>query len=137
MDGNLVLNLTAKNWVETCSPSDENIALKGQVYCDQSPIGSQDFSAKLAACKNIDQLCAFLQRLNGFYAWVEQSAGQVLAAVDHIRSCPLFYGLANRQFYLSDDAEWIRQQVGDREMDPVAREEFQPVGYVTGADTLF
>jgi asparagine synthase (glutamine-hydrolysing) len=91
----------------------------------------------LAACNTSEQLIAFLPRLNGFYAWVEQSPGQIRAAVDHIRSRPLFYGLTEGRFYLSDDAEWVRQQVGDREMDPVAREEFQLAGYVTGADTLF
>jgi asparagine synthase (glutamine-hydrolysing) len=57
--------------------------------------------------------------------------------VDRIRSIPLFYGKADGQVYLSDDAEWVRQQVGDKEMDPVARDEFQLAGYVTGQDTLF
>lgn len=38
---------------------------------------------------------------------------------------------------ISDNAEWVRQRVGDQTIDPVAREEFQLVGYVTGQDTLF
>ncbi len=109
----------------------------GQAYLDQLQIDIHRFASELAACKTPDQLTGVLPPLNGFYAWMEQSADQVRAAVDHIRSRPLFYGLANGQFYLSDDAEWVRRQVGDREMDPVAREEFQLAGYVTGADTLF
>lgn len=49
----------------------------------------------------------------------------------------MFYGEVEGSFYLSDDAEWVRQKVGDLEMDPVAKEEFELAGYVTGQDTLY
>ena len=78
-----------------------------------------------------------LHALNGFFAVVALGENILFAAVDRIRSIPLFYGRFNNQLFLSDDAEWVRTQVGDKEMDPVAREEFQLAGYVTGQDTLF
>lgn len=78
-----------------------------------------------------------LLSLNGFYSCVQKSNDCLCAVVDHIRSRPLFYATHQGNFYLSDNAEWVRQQVGDYEMDPIAREEFQLAGYVTGSDTLF
>ena len=131
------LNLAGSGWTTATTAADYRFALKGQAYLDQTPVKAETLATRLSDALRPEQLTALLPRLNGFYALVEQSAGQVRAAVDHIRSRPLFYGLANEQFYLSDAAEWVRQQVGDREMDPVAREEFQLAGYVTGADTLF
>lgn len=133
----LTLNLGATGWSAT--PVDQAVvtALKGQTYLDQRPIAVHELNIELSKCATSDQLAAFLQRLNGFYAWVEQTATQVRAAVDHIRSRPLFYGMREGHLYLSDDAEWVRQQVGDQEMDPIAREEFLLAGYVTGPDTLF
>ena len=134
---NFTLNLTGTGWTTNTPANAPSLSLKGQSYCDDGTIDAHELATKIAACKNTERLTAFLPRLNGFYAWVEQSAGQIRAAVDHIRSRPLFYGLAEGRFYLSDDAEWVRQQVDVCEMDPVAREEFQLAGYVTGADTLF
>lgn len=78
-----------------------------------------------------------LLELNGFFALVAEDGTSLVAAVDRVRSLPLFYGSVNGTLFLSDDAEWVRQQVGDAETDPVAREEFQLAGYVTGPDTLF
>ncbi len=74
---------------------------------------------------------------NGFYALIWQQCNVTYAAVDHVRSIPLFYGLKDQQFYLSDDADWVREKIGNIEMDPIAKEEFLLAGYVTGRDTLY
>lgn len=78
-----------------------------------------------------------ISKLNGFFSFIWQSETQVVAAVDRIRGFPLFYAENPDAIFISDNAEWVRQQVGDEEMDPVARDEFQLTGYVTGRDTLY
>jgi asparagine synthase (glutamine-hydrolysing) len=78
-----------------------------------------------------------LNHLNGYYALIKHNDQQLFAAVDRVRSIPIFYGQKGPDFFLSDSAEWVRQQVGDAEMGPLAREEFLLTGYVTGPDTLF
>lgn len=78
-----------------------------------------------------------LKRLNGFHAMVWVQEDRIIAAVDHVRSIPLFYAESDGKLYLSDDAEWVRQAVGDCVMDTVAQEEFRLAGYVTGPDTLY
>lgn len=81
--------------------------------------------------------CESLSTLNGFFALLWSSPDLVVAAVDRVRSIPLFYGSSQGRVFISDDAEWVRQRVGDVLMDPVAREEFRLAGYVTGSDTLY
>jgi asparagine synthase (glutamine-hydrolysing) len=131
------LNLTHRVWHEGSSGSNQRLSLKGRCYLDDKPTNAEALASFLDDAQTPDELETSLQRLNGFYSWVTQSDTKLSAGVDHVRSCPLFYGQANGQFYLSDDAEWVREQVGDHEMDPVAREEFQLTGYVTGNETLF
>ncbi len=74
---------------------------------------------------------------NGFFALAWQSGTQLVAAVDRVRSIPLFYGENSAGVFVSDDAEWVRLQIGDHAMDPIARDEFKLTGYVTGKDTLY
>lgn len=78
-----------------------------------------------------------ISMFNGFFSLVWRNDTQVVAAVDRIRGFPLFYAQSPDALFLSDDAEWVRQQIGDEAMDPVARDEFQLTGYVTGRDTLY
>lgn len=92
---------------------------------------------ELIQAKNIQSVSDALRLQNGFYALVWKNADTLYAAVDHIRSIPLFYALKDGAFYLSDDADWVRKQVGNTVMDEIAKEEFQLAGYVTGRDTLY
>ncbi|MBN1943219.1 MAG: hypothetical protein JW849_07990 [Phycisphaerae bacterium] len=78
-----------------------------------------------------------LPRVDGFFSLVYQQQDALWAAVDHVRSLPLFYGQKNGEFYLSDDANWVRQQIDDRTMDDLSVAEFLQATYVTGPDTLF
>lgn len=87
--------------------------------------------------ESLSALATAMVELNGFFSLVKCQSNQLLAAVDHIRSIPLFYGQKDNFFYLSDEAEWVRQRVGDVEMDPLFKDEFQLAGYVTGSDTLY
>lgn len=132
-----VLHLSGTGWAETPPEADHHCWLQGQTYLDGALIPVSGLANHLALATSPQSLAAHLQRLNGFYAWVTRTEGQVRAGVDHIRSRPLFYGQAQGCLYLADNAEWVRHQVGDTAMDPIAREEFQLAGYVTGPDTLF
>ncbi len=91
----------------------------------------------ISSCETEEQFIDRLKQLNGFYALIKHSGQKLFAAVDRVRSIPLFYGQKGNDFFLSDSAEWVREQVGNNEMDTLAREEFLLTGYVTGPDTLF
>jgi len=78
-----------------------------------------------------------LRDLNGCFALVARSDTDVIAAVDRMRSIPLFYGTHNGQWMISDEAETVRQFVHDSQCNDIARKEFLLTAYVTGRDTLF
>lgn len=84
-----------------------------------------------------EDLAQNLPELNGFYAFALKKGNRLIAAVDRIRSIPLFYGQKGDDFFMSDSADWVRSQVRDDKIDPIAKEEFLLCGYVTGPDTLF
>ena len=91
----------------------------------------------LQAADTLAQFSASLKSINGFYAVVKEQQNGLFAAVDHIRSIPLFYGQKEGHIFLSDNAEWVRKSIEDDEVDTLAKEEFQLTGYVTGEETLF
>ena len=77
-----------------------------------------------------------VRQLNGSYSVVVRAGDSVFAAVDRLRSMPLFYGARGGAFLLSDDAFWVRAQTGDASIDPVAEGEFLRTSYVFGRNTL-
>ena len=117
--------------------------LRGTVLFDDKFLRQDDLPAfqtktlTLIDNDNHVELKDFLNQLNGFFAIVIQRDNSIFAAVDRVRSMPLFYGQIDEQVFLSDDAEWVRQNVGDLELNLTAREEFLWAGYVTGSETLF
>lgn len=78
-----------------------------------------------------------IQALNGYYAIISQRDGQLFVAVDRVRSVPLFYAVKDGKFYLSDSAHWVCEQVGNKEMNQLARQELFLTEQVTGSETLF
>lgn len=89
-----------------------------------------------AGVQSAADFVALLQRLNGFFAVIRENGDEVYAAVDHTRSIPLFYGQKGDDAYISDDAHWVREHVGDEAFEELAETEFSLCGYVTGPDTL-
>jgi len=78
-----------------------------------------------------------LKEVGGFFAIVYQQDGSLWAATDRVRGFPLFYAQKGKDFYISDDAGWVRRQIGESVMDELAVAEFLQASYVTGRDTLF
>lgn len=131
----ICLNFTENTWHQAFSPKGY---VRGTAFFNDKCLKNTELLSHLPhiSVSNENWKDALLS-LNGFYFVVCCNEHGLIAAVDRIRSIPLFYGEAKGRIYLSDDAEWIRQQVGDVEMDLVARDEFQLAGYVTGQETLF
>lgn len=78
-----------------------------------------------------------LREANGCFAVFVETSSYVMAAVDRVRSIPLFYAEKDGELVLSDDIRAIQDVLGGpEEMDPIAREEFLRVGYTVGPTTL-
>ncbi len=109
----------------------------GKGFCQGKLYEDSEFHALVSSWSTKEDFIKGIQELNGFYMLISRQGGQLFAAVDRVRSIPLFYAQKAQEFYLSDCADWVREQVGNTELDPLAKEEFLLTGYVTGPDTLF
>lgn len=85
----------------------------------------------------VENLCHQLNESRGNFSLIWSDNGKLFAAVDHIRSIPLFYSIKQGILYISDEAEWVRREVGSLDRDKIATEEFLLSGIVTGGDTLY
>ena len=77
-----------------------------------------------------------LRGFNGSFAFVIETREGLLCVVDRIRSIPLFYTKTDAQFIISDDADYIRDQVNPLFNKKIGAE-FLVTGYVTGHESLF
>lgn len=112
------------------------MSLNGQIFVDNEIIDYEQIVNKIVKKEESD-LEKYLDEANGFYSVIVQDATTLIAVVDIVSSIPLFYSLSQGKFYISDDAEWVRKQVGNTIFDSIPKEEFQLTGFVTGKETLF
>jgi len=91
----------------------------------------------VSAEERVSILKDLIPRLNGCWALVYEADSDVLAAVDRLRSIPLFYAVENSKFFLSDNAKEVLKCLNNAELDDICAAEFLVTGYVTGKDTLY
>jgi len=122
----LSLLLTDKRW----SHDGQGLWTRGVIFRDTSLLKDASIESSMSDSYH------WLTRLNGFFSIVMQTNEGVLAAVDRVRSLPLFYAVEGDTFYLSDDAEFLRTKLSRAPIDHDSVEELRFTGYVTGKRTL-
>lgn len=105
----------------------------GYAFSDGEGRPAVEVAAALDAASDVE---ATLRDANGFFAAVLRRDDDVHLFCDRAASHTLFYGQTDEGTYFSDDAAWVREQVGDDDYDPVAELEYLLSGYVTGHHTL-
>lgn len=133
-DMDIQINLSSIGWEKSESGL---IHLKGTIIASNKSKNEQSAFAGIPENKSQDDWNQFLNLANGFFAMICKEKQKIIAAVDRIRSIPLFYSQNKKKIFISDNAEWIRCKICDLEMDRGALEEMQLTGYVTGEDTLY
>lgn len=113
------------------------VATRGSAFDDYGCcLAGREFSSRFERTKTVQDFVSKVRALNGFFAVVVMVPGLVMAAVDRVRSIPLFYAVKGSHFYLSDNAYWIWRELGNPQPDWLLSAEFLLTGYVTGPDTL-
>jgi asparagine synthase (glutamine-hydrolysing) len=108
----------------------------GYAHLDERYLDARRLAEYANACPDLDAWRTLIGRLNGCFGIVTSRPGLAAAAVDRIRSIPLFYAVRGADSWLSDDAGWLRSVLGRSERNTLAEEEFGLTGYVTGRETL-
>src|SRR5437763_1240273 len=109
---------------------------RGQAFRGDTFLAACDLAQMFDALPDTDAWSALLPQLNGCFAVTTHRAGQLLAAVDRVRSIPLFYRSTTRGVHLSDDAQCLRGDPDAAALDEIAISEFRFSGYVTADGTL-
>lgn len=109
--------------------------VSGSAFFGGSLLKESDLAAAVAETDTKTELRALLEDANGLFSLVHEIDGTIYAAVDHVRSWPLYYAVTD-DIYVSDSAEWIHQQGSDRGYDPIAATEYLFTAFVPGSGTL-
>ncbi len=110
--------------------------LWGTLFLDDQAISLNELAESVEGALASGSLGGLLSRCNGFFALVHISEHGVAAAVDHMRSRPLFYAIQNGELFLGDCARSTRDAAGLDGVDSGSLEELQLTLFVTGERSL-
>jgi len=125
------LDLSMEGWAQF----DGSFA-RGYAHLGDRFLPPKALAATLDACRTDADWLATIGRLNGCFAVASMCGGRLLAAVDRIRSIPLFYAIEGNCIRLSDSAYRVAPRQCGGTIDDIVRTEFCLTGYVTGMQTL-
>lgn len=109
----------------------------GQAYWpDGRLLRARDIAQCLDAVGDDYEWSATIGKLNGSFAVVSRPGADLRAAVDRLRSFPLFYTFEGRRLRISDRAASLVSPQARATLDANCKLEFQFTGYVTGEETL-
>ena len=83
-----------------------------------------------------DGFVSLLKGIDGMFSLAARRGDYILAAVDRVRSHPLFYAVRDGQLLLDSDAFALRARLANPGLDHKALREFLITGYCTFGDTL-
>ncbi len=112
-----------------------NTMVSGNAFLDGEYLPTERLAARLSDVGSSEELQKLLSRANGFFSVIHETSEGVCAAVDHVRSWPLYYTVTD-DAYVSDSAEWVHSAGARRGYDPVAATEYLFTCFVPGRDTL-
>jgi hypothetical protein len=108
-------------WFSRCGTS-----VAGAGFVEGRLLSGQELHQHFAGARTSAEFLERIERLSGFFAVVVEAAGAVWAAVDRVRSFPLFYSGAGDSLAVSDDAVSLRDALGLAADDEVSRAELLP-----------
>ena len=96
----------------------------------------RELAAHFRNTEDFEEFNEKISSLNGLFSVVLQQNEITFAAVDPIRTFPLFYASGPEGLVLSDSVDTIRGVTGNKELQPLASAEFLATGFVSGPETL-
>lgn len=105
--------------------------------CAEGAAAAEILRGMIDATRDLAGLGAALARLDGSYAVVRKTAAAVVAAVDRMRSIPLFYARADTGYVFDDRGRRIAAAIGLRAPDADGCLDVAMAGYATGDSTLY
>jgi asparagine synthase (glutamine-hydrolysing) len=91
--------------------------MKGNVFYNDKTLQGSEIISLVSSLPNTSRdfneaLKDLLLNLNGSFAIVIETPDCIFCVVDRVRSIPLFYAKTDAGFTISDDANYIKNQIG-------------------------
>lgn len=113
------------------------IHVTGAGYLDGQKLEGQALASEFDDTTTETEFENVADSLRGHFAVVKNHDDGLWSAVDHVGTIPLFYGSADGDGYVSDDGEWVREQLAAETTDRYAATEYLLFRFVTGTETLY
>src|SRR5262249_28417588 len=81
---------------------------QGYAHLDARYLDARRLAEHVNACPDLASWRSLVSRLNGCFALVTSRPGLQAAAVDRVRTIPLFFAVRGADAWLTDDAPWPR-----------------------------
>ncbi len=133
-----LVNASTRSW-RSVEKSDGATFASGFAHLDGKHLDAADLAEALSGPESYAKVdgADAVARLNGSFAVVAQRTDGVFAAVDRVRSIPLFYGIDRKgDVVVSDDARAVARRLQSDRVATDAVTEFLLTGYVAGSETL-
>ena len=111
------------------------ISVKGYFFHDSVLYESDAAASFFVGIETRAEFREKVANLNGSFAVIILLGEQVLAAVDRLRSIPIFYS-DSKDLVISDSARTVVDGIADATIDQDSQEEFLLAGYTIGDATL-
>lgn len=124
---------------QSCTVHVKGFAFKNNVLFKQDKLALL-FYETVNGAPEVDRtqkLIVFLKELNGNFVVVINEDKWLFAAVDRMRSIPLFYSFINAELVLTDEVEYIKKRYYLNKLDELKISEFMLTGYTCNDSTLF
>ncbi len=119
-------------WVQN-----KGVYVKGFLFVEYVLLQGEDLAQFIATLHDITAFEKFIAVANGSFALIVNRPGLRVAAVDRLRSLPLFFAEYHGLMVVGDDAERVRETAGlPIQSDWRSLQEFGLTGFVLGSDTL-
>ncbi|MFC2095142.1 asparagine synthase-related protein [Candidatus Bipolaricaulota bacterium] len=115
----------------------EGVHVKGYLFEDGHFYRGEELAIRIAAFESLAAFEKFILTVNGSFALLINRANLSVAAVDRLRSIPLFYARDADTWIVGDDAGEVSKAAGlPARNDTRSLQEFALSGFVLGAATL-
>ncbi len=106
----------------------------GHAWADGHLLEGATWQTFFDSCHTFEEFESLVKQCNGFFALIIKRKDTLFAAVDRIRSVPLFY--SRNGLFITNNAFREAQNLSNDEWDTSAIREFFAVGHVSGPRTL-
>jgi len=115
--------------------SNKEIYVKGYIIDNDIVYEGESLIEYFSEVKNDSDFKDKIKRAKGLFSVIIKEKNKIFAAVDRIRSFPLFYYEDNNEFTITDDTYYLKKKY-QLECNQLSKKEFLFARYVTGKETL-